>query len=88
MRIDHYSAGSMAGFRLSGRIQSEDLASLRSVMNDLRMRTKLDLTDVDLVDIAVIRFLIYCEDAGVELVQCPPYVREWMTGERANREWS
>jgi hypothetical protein len=43
----------------------------------------LDLTDVNLVDIAVVRFLIRCEDDGVELMRCPPYVREWMTRERA-----
>jgi hypothetical protein len=52
-------------------------------MNDGRMRKMLDLTDVDLVDIAVVQFLISCEDEGVELKQCPPYVREWMTRERA-----
>ena len=52
-------------------------------MDDGRMRKMLDLTDVDLVDIAVVQFLISCEDEGVELMQCPPYVREWMTRERA-----
>jgi hypothetical protein len=55
-------------------------------MNDARMRTILDLTDVDLVDVAVVQFLISVEDEGVELMQCPPYVREWMTRERAQRE--
>jgi hypothetical protein len=46
----------------------------------------LDLADVSLVDIAVVRFLICCEDQGVQLVECPPYVREWMTRERAQGE--
>jgi hypothetical protein len=40
---------------------------------------------VTLVDLGVIRFLINCEDEGIELVQCPPYVREWMLRERAEQ---
>jgi hypothetical protein len=52
-------------------------------MNDGCARTILDLSEVTLVDIAVVRFLIRCEEEGIELVQCPPYVREWMLRERA-----
>jgi hypothetical protein len=85
VRIDNDSAGRTARLRLSGRIQSEDLASIQSAMDD-GMRKVLDLTDVNLVDIAVVRFLIRCEDDGVELMRCPPYVREWMTRERAQGE--
>ena len=43
----------------------------------------LDLSEVTLVDLGVVRFLIGCDDEGVELVQCPPYVREWILRERA-----
>jgi hypothetical protein len=28
------------------------------------------------VNLGVLRFLISCEDEGIELVQCPPYVPE------------
>ena len=52
-------------------------------MNDGCERTILDLGQVTLVDLEVIRFLVSCEDSGVELVQCPPYVREWILRERA-----
>jgi hypothetical protein len=38
---------------------------------------------VTLVDLGVVPFLIRCENEGVELVQCPPYIREWMSRERA-----
>jgi hypothetical protein len=86
VRIDDESAGPVTKLRLSGRIQSEDLASIRLAMNDATMAKMLDLSDVNLVDIAVVRFLICCEDEGVELVECPPYVREWMTRERAQGE--
>jgi hypothetical protein len=54
-------------------------------MNDGCPRKILDLSEVTLVDVGAIRFLINCEDEGIELVQCPPYVREWMLRERAER---
>jgi len=52
-------------------------------MNDDGTSKMLDLSEVTLVDIGVIQFLISCEEEGVELVHCPPYVREWMLRERA-----
>ena len=52
-------------------------------MDDGCKRKILDLTEVTLVDIAAVRFLIRCENEGVELVHCPPYVREWIVRERA-----
>ena len=69
--------------RLSGRIQSDDIASIQSVMGDGCPRKILDLSEVTLVDLDVIRFLMSCEDDGIELVQCPAYVREWILRERA-----
>ena len=68
--------------RLSGRIQSDDIASIQSVMSDGCARKTLELSEVTLVDLDVIRFLMSCEDDGIELVQCPPYVREWILRER------
>jgi hypothetical protein len=52
-------------------------------MNDRSARKILDLREVTLVDVGIVRFLISCENEGVELVQCPLYVREWMFRERA-----
>ena len=83
LRIDNDSDGSVTRLRLSGRIQSGCIASIRSAMDDGRPRKILDLAEVTLVDIAVVRFLIGCENEGIELVQCPPYVREWIVRERA-----
>ena len=83
LRIEKDSDGCVSRLRLSGRIQSDRIACIRSAINDGCSRTILDLGEVTLVDIAVVRFLIRCEDEGIELVQCPPYVREWMLRERA-----
>ena len=82
LRIEKDSDGSVTRLRLSGRIRSDHIACIRSAMNDGSTRKILDLSEVKLVDNAVVRFLIGCEDEGIELVQCPPYVREWMLRER------
>jgi len=42
----------------------------------------LDLDQVTLVDVEVVRFLGRCEKAGTELLHCPPYIREWISREQ------
>lgn len=83
LRIEKHSDGCVSRLRLIGRIQSDSIACIRSAMNDGCARQILDLSEVTLVDIAVVRFLMRCEDEGIQLVQRPPYVREWMLRERA-----
>ena len=83
LRVEKHSDGCVSRLRLSGRIQSDYIACIRSAMNDGCTRKILDLSEVTLVDVAVVRFLISCENEDVELVQCPPYVREWMLRECA-----
>jgi hypothetical protein len=83
LRIEKDSDGCVTRLLLSGHIQSDRIACIRSAMNDGCARRILDLREVTLVDIAVVRFLINCEDEGIEMVQCPPYVREWIVRERA-----
>jgi hypothetical protein len=41
----------------------------------------LDLEEVDLVDVEGVRFLNACESAGVSILHCSPYIREWMLQE-------
>jgi hypothetical protein len=83
LRIEKDSNGCVARLLLSGRIQSDRIACIRSAMNDGCTPQILDLSEVTLVDVGVVHFLIRCEDEGMELAQCPPYVREWMARERA-----
>ena len=83
LRIEKDSDGCVSTLRLSGRIRSDHIACIRSAMNDGCIRKIFDLSEVTLVDIPVVRFLIRCEDEGIEFVQCPLYVREWMVRERA-----
>jgi len=83
LRIERESDGSVTRLLLSGRIQSDRIECIQEAMNDGGTPDILDLSEVTLVDAGVVRFLINCEDAGIDLAQCPPYVREWMVRERA-----
>jgi hypothetical protein len=83
LRIEKESRGCVTRLLLSGRIQSDRIACIRSAMDGGYARKILDLSEVTLVDIAAVRFLLGCQNQGIELVRCPPYVREWLLRERA-----
>ena len=71
---------------LSGRIGSEQLADLRRCVEEERGRgLVLDLDEVSIVDVAVVRFLNECQAEGIRLAHCPGYVQEWMAGEKRTR---
>jgi hypothetical protein len=41
----------------------------------------LDLKDLTLVDQDVVSFLRSCEAGGIQLRNCPAYIREWINQE-------
>ena len=67
--------------RLIGRIRSEHLPELREQLASAGPKVKLDLDEVTLVDVEVVRFLKLCEAEGAEVLRCSPYIREWMLRE-------
>ena len=83
LRIEKESDGHTTTLWLIGRIQSADISSIRAQMDDDSVHVLFDLGEVTLVNVEVIRFLSDCEDEGVVLIHCPPYVREWILRERA-----
>ena len=83
LRIEKESDGQTTTLQLSGRIQSANIGDIQAQMDDGHVRQFMDLGEVTLVDVQVVRFLSECEDRGIVLVHCPPYVREWILRERA-----
>jgi anti-anti-sigma regulatory factor len=71
-------------FTLSGRIDKENVIELEALLAAERKdrRVVLDLKDMTLTGQDGIDFLAQCEAAGVGLVNCDPYVREWITRQR------
>ena len=78
LKIEKVSDSRKTVIRLSGRLRSEHLDELKAQLEGDWRRIELDLDGVTLVDVEVVRFLSACEDGGVELLHCWPYIREWM----------
>jgi hypothetical protein len=82
LRIETATAQGRTIVRLIGRVQSECLPDLETQIQAAESRLALDLDEVTLVDVGVVRFLVVCEESGIELLHCSPYIRRWMTRER------
>ena len=75
--------GDTVVLRLVGRVRGEHLAELKTLIADVGAPVQLDLSEVTLVDVDVVCFLGDKELHGVQLVNCSPYVREWIHREKA-----
>ena len=68
--------------RLIGRVQAGDLLEVARELEGSGPGVVLQMDEVTLVDVDVVRFLNKCELEGVRVLYCSPYIREWMTRER------
>lgn len=83
LRIEKRVHQSSTVLRLSGRIQEEYLPQLQTEIEQCCAdKPKLDLKDVKLLDRPSVRFLMRCESQGIQLVNCPLYIQEWISRER------
>jgi hypothetical protein len=82
LKIETHLDGNKVTLRLSGRMKEECLEHLRALLDNASPEAVLNLGNVSLVGVEVVRFLANCENAGVELVDCSPYIRDWITRER------
>ena len=81
-KIEKLTEGNTTVLRLVGRINAEHLDELSKLITDAEPSTvKLDLSEVTLVDVDVIRFLGNQERRGVQLGKCLRYVRAWIQRE-------
>jgi anti-anti-sigma regulatory factor len=82
VKIEQHSDGQRTTIRLIGQIHEEHLEALKALMQGSGPRIVLDLDEVTLVDVDVVRFLNVCEAAGSTIRHGPPYIREWMRREQ------
>src|SRR6266852_9892607 len=83
LKIEKLAEGNTTVLRLVGRINAQHLDELNQLITGAnRKLVKLDLSEVTLVDVDVVRFLGDQERRGVELVKCSPYIREWIQREQ------
>ena len=83
LKIQRAADGGVVIFTLSGRIVGEQVEQLQSLFESETEghRIVLDLQDVDILDRDAVRFLARCAADGIQLEQCPAYIREWIVRE-------
>ena len=86
LRIERSSNNGVV-FSLSGRIETEDVAELQRLLSleAVGQNIAFDLQDVTLVDRDAVKFLACWESEGIELENCPAYVRQWIAAEKNRR---
>jgi len=82
LRIERILDGKHTTLRLIGRMCSEHLAELKSLIEDSSPAVALDLDEITLVDVDAVNFLRKCQAEGIELRHCSPYICEWMDREQ------
>ena len=84
LRIERSAHERVVVFALSGRIEFEHVEELKRLfrLEPGHHDIVLNLKDITLVDQNGVGFLARCEADGLELTNCPAYVREWIARER------
>ena len=87
LKIQRSSNGKVV-LTLSGRIEAEDVTELQRLLGlePVARHLVLDLEDVTLADRDAVTFLMRCEQNGIRLENCPPYIREWIEREKGTRK--
>ena len=81
-KIERTQSGQVTTLRLIGRLDSECLGELKEQVEHGGLQLIIDLAEVELVDVEVVRFLNACKKDGGEIASASPYIREWMLRER------
>ena len=69
-------------FRVSGRIDRAYVEVLQELIENEKTaeaRLSLDLKEVTVVSLEAVKALNVSETSGIELRNCPAYVREWIS---------
>jgi anti-anti-sigma regulatory factor len=82
LKIERDSHNGKTTIFLIGRFDSEHLEELKAQVSNSEPHVILDLKEVTIVDVEVVRFLVARKADGAKIVHCSRYIREWMVQER------
>ena len=82
LKIETESRGETTTIRLIGHFQSEHTEELSRQLQRYGPKVVLDLRELALADVQVVRVLGASEVAGATIVNCSHYMREWIDRER------
>jgi hypothetical protein len=80
-KIEFGSDGARSTIRLIGSVKLEHLREIAHQLEVCGTGAALDLEGITIVGVSVIHFLAEREQQGTELLNCPAYVREWISRE-------
>ena len=82
LKIEKYSDGYGTTIRLIGRMRAEHLPELEKQIRESESKIVLDLEELNLVDVEVVRFLGSCEASGCHA--CSTAAPTYATGSAKN----
>jgi anti-anti-sigma regulatory factor len=82
LRIERHSEGGRTTIRLIGRMQAGHVSEVQNQIDENGENLTLDLEEVTLVDVQVVRFFGSCMARGINVVNGPPYITDWIARER------
>ena len=68
--------------RVSGRITAEHMSMIKELVEREDGGVALDLAEVTLADSDSVNLLASLERQGIEIRNCPAFLREWLANER------
>jgi hypothetical protein len=69
--------------RVCGQVHIECVNTLKELIETEGAKAVVDLSEVTLADRYAATFLADCELRGIELKNCPAFLRSWITKERS-----
>lgn len=84
-KIEHLTAEGVSVFHVYGHVQSEHVSTIEELVAREDGQVELDLTEITLADRDTVSYLALCEMRGIELKNCPPFLRDWVTEEQLRR---
>ena len=82
LKIETVTGVESTTIRLIGRLRAESLPELKAQIEASARCIVLEMDEVTLVDLDVVRFLSVCEPQGIQLRGCSAYIREWIAREQ------
>ena len=71
--------GHLALFHISGYLRERHLNLIEEMMAKETDPVAFDLAEITLVDSEAVKFLAACDAKGIEIRNCPAFIREWMS---------
>ena len=78
LKIQRFASDDSVVFVLSGRIETEHVTQLDSLISGESKPIVFDLKEVNLVSRDVVRFLAEREHNGLKIRNCQAYIRDWI----------